>query len=115
MISKKHVNVEFVKDASQVDDSTPNIKMVGSNSCVFSKIGVSQFNDACEDITRGKCYVFDITVPESAQAAMDLDLEVEGVPTHFVLGEDGKKDTIVGMRPQEALKEAFKSSGIDFD
>ena len=45
MISENHVNVELVKDASQVDDSRPNVKFVGANWCGYSKKGVIHFKD----------------------------------------------------------------------
>lgn len=114
MISEKRMNIELVKDASQVDDSKPNVKMVGANWCAYSKIDVSQLNDACEDVKKGKCYIFDTTIPESADAAKKLGLEVEGFPTHFLNDGKGKQQLLVGMRPQKVLKEALKSTGFKF-
>lgn len=114
MISENHVNVELVKDASQVDDSRPNVKFVGANWCGYSKKGVIHFNDACEDIKEGKCYLFDTTIPESAEAAKNLGLNVEGFPTHFINDGNGNQEPLVGMRPQKVLKQALKMSGIDF-
>ena len=114
LISKHHVNIELVKDASQVDDTKPNVKLVGANWCAYSKIGVSQFNDACEDMKESKCYLFDTTIPESAKAADTLGLKPEGFPTHFVNDGNGNQQALVGMRPQELLKNELKNLGMKF-
>lgn len=113
-ISKKQLNVEIVKNVSQVDDSKPNIKFVGANWCGYSKSGAIQFNEACGDMKEGKCYLFDTTVPESAKAANELGLKVEGFPTHFIIDSKGKQELLVGMRPKEDLKKSLKQLGFDF-
>ena len=115
MIPEKRVNVELVKDASQVDDSKPNIKMVGANWCAYSKIGVSQVNDVCDEMKDGKCYLFDTTIPESAKAMDDLGLKVTGFPTHFINDGKGNQSSLEGMRPQKMLKDELKSSGFNFN
>ena len=111
-LPEKPENLIFVTNANQVDVNEKNAMFVGSEGCGWSKLGVSQFNDACDDLKDAKCYMFDVSNEDSKKAADDLGVIPDGFPTHFIHDGKGEKTDLVGMRTSKMLKPELKKLGF---
>jgi thiol-disulfide isomerase/thioredoxin len=104
-ISSNSKKVIFVKNAKQVDDTKKNVKFIGADWCGFSKMGISQFSMACENLPDDeKCYLFDISNAKSSEAATELKIKADGFPTHVFSDGKGNNTMLPGMRTNKDLK-----------